>query len=124
MIVNLTQHAASADQLAAGVVDLSPGDRALVAGWLTFGECPAADDIGWRAECIADVADPGDAPAPPHAAMIGGAPWLMGPLAAALRSKGIAPVFAFSARESVDVAQPDGSIHKTAIFRHRGWVDA
>ena len=124
MIVNLTQHAASAEQLAAGVVDLSLGDRALVAGWLSFDECPASSDIGWRAECIADVAEMGDAPERPRAAMIGGAPWLMGPLASALRSKGIAPVFAFSARESVDVAQPDGSIRKTAVFRHRGWVDA
>lgn len=124
MIVNLTQHAASADQIAAGVVDLSLGDRARVARWLTFDNCPGPNDIAWRAECIADVADPGDAPAPPRAAMIGGAPWLMGHLAAALRSKGIAPVFAFSARESMDVAQPDGSILKTAVFRHLGWVDA
>lgn len=124
MIVNLTQHAASADQVAAGVVDLTAADRALLAGWLTFDECPAAGDIGWRAECIADLADPGDAPAPPRAAMIGGAPWLMGPLASALRSKGIAPIFAFSARESVDEVQADGSIRKTAVFQHRGWVDA
>lgn len=124
MIVNLTQHAASADQVDAGVVDLTIGDRALLAGWLTFDQCPAAKDIGWRAECIADLADPGDAPEPPHAAMIGGAPWLMGPLAAALRAKGIAPVFAFSARESVDTVQADGSIRKTAVFQHRGWVDA
>ena len=124
IIINLTQHAASAEQVAAGVVDLTAGDRALLAGWLSFDECPAAGDIGWRAECIADLADPGEAPEHPHAAMIGGAPWLMGPLASALRSKGIAPVFAFSARESVDVALSDGCIRKTAVFRHRGWVDA
>lgn len=124
MIVNLTQHAASPDQVAVGVIDMPAGDRTLLAQWLTFDELPVTGTIGWRAECIADVAEMGDAPEPPHAAMIGGAPWLMGPLAAALRSKGIAPVFAFSARESVDVEQADGSILKTAVFRHLGWVDA
>ena len=31
-------------------------------------------------------------------------------------------LFAFSKRVSVDVEQPDGSVRKTAVFTHEGWV--
>ena len=56
--------------------------------------------------------------------MIGGALWLMAPLADALRRQGIEPVFAFSVREAGEQIQADGSTRKVAIFRHSGWVVA
>ena len=31
--------------------------------------------------------------------------------------------FAFSKRISNDVEQPDGSVKKTVVFKHEGWVD-
>ena len=48
----------------------------------------------------------------------------MGPLAAALREQGLEPVFAFTERVSVDEPQTDGSVRKTAVFKHSGWVPA
>jgi len=129
--LNLTQHAASADQIAAGVIDLDPEARAAVSALLTFDDCPSATDIAGRAHDLAVIAawsdqrtdDDTDAVLYDRV-MIGGAPWLMAPLAAALKAEGLEPVFAFSRREAVEQVQPDGTIRKTAVFRHAGWVDA
>ena len=57
-------------------------------------------------------------------AMIGGALWLMAPLAEELKARNIQPVFAFSLRESSEIAMPDGSVRKTLVFRHVGWIPA
>ena len=128
--LNLTQHAASADQIAAGVIDLDPETRAAVSALLTFDVCPDAADIKARAHDLAAIAAWGDARENESGAvlydrvMIGGAPWLMAPLAAALKAEGLEPVFAFSRREAAEQAQPDGTVRKTAVFRHAGWVDA
>lgn len=130
MIINLTQHPASADQIAVGVVDLPENERATLVDALTFSELPDAQEIRDRAEFIAELAcynglgdDEGDSPMPQQA-MIGGALWLMAPLAAALRMRSIEPVFAFSVRETEEQAQPDGSVRKVAVFRHAGFVPA
>jgi len=130
-IINLTQHAASADQIAAGVIDLPPETRAAVVELLTFDQCPDAADIAGRAHDLAVIAAYGDARTDDDtdavrydSAMIGGAPWLMMPLADALRAEGIKPFFAFSRRESADQTQPGGSVRKVAVFRHAGWVPA
>ena len=57
-------------------------------------------------------------------AMIGGAPFLMATLADELAKASIYALFAFSTRESVEQVQPDGSVRKTAVFRHQGFVPA
>lgn len=130
MILNLTQHKATPEQAAAGVVDLPEQQREELVALLTFGELPSPAEIKRRAWAVAELAaqnglggDDGDDPHP-RAAMIGGAPWLMGPLEAALWAMAIKPVYAFSMRESADQPQPDGSIRKVAVFRHAGFVDA
>ena len=130
MIVNLTQHPATPDQLAAGVVDLAGDELAILKDALTFGELPNEQEIRDRADFIAELAamnglggDEGDSPMPDQA-MIGGAMWLMAPLASALRVRSIEPLFAFSVRETEEHAQPDGSVRKVAIFRHAGFVPA
>lgn len=130
MIVNLTQHPASPEQLAQGVADIPREQRDALVALLTFSACPDADEICDRAQDIAELAcynglggDDGDSPMPSRA-MIGGALWLMAPLAAALRERGIEPVFAFSVRETEEHIQPDGSVRKVAVFRHGGWVPA
>ena len=117
-IINLTQHAATAEQLAAGVVDLPADQKAVLQVLLTFDDIPSADDIHSRAAAVAALAKGH------KAAMIGGALWLMGPLASALRAAGVHPVFAFSRRESVEQTQPDGSVKKVQVFRHAGFVEA
>lgn len=113
MITNLTQHAPTPDQ--AGVGPVLPDVPAL----LTFDRLPSHTDINRRVALLMRIArETGN-----YAAMIGGAPWVTGPLAAGLRESGITPLFAFSVRESLDVVQPDGSIRKTSVFRHVGWVE-
>lgn len=130
MIINLTQHAATAEQVAVGVVDLPAEQREALIDALTFESIPDAGEIRARAHDIAELAcfnglggDDGDDPFPSHA-MIGGALWLMPPLAKELRLRSIEPVFAFSVRETEEKVHPDGSVKKVAIFRHAGFVQA
>jgi len=117
-ILNLTQHPATPEQLAVGVADLPADSQARLRELLTFDVLPVASDIFARAGQIADMA------IGHQAAMIGGALWLMAPLAAELRARGIEPLFAFSVRETEEQPQPDGSVRKVAVFRHRGFVPA
>ncbi len=129
MILNLTQHQASAEQDVAGVQDLADegGFRRELKELLTFGEIPSSKDVTRRAGEIAKLAacvfDREDDPLP-RQGMVGGAPFLMGPLEAALRKEGIDPVYAFSRRESAEEIQKDGAIKKVAVFRHLGFVSA
>lgn len=117
-ILNLTQHTATEDQLAAGVSE--PSDKAEVQRLLTFEALPTEGEIFSRALALAEIAKGGGA----DAAMIGGAPFLMAPLEEALRTVGLSPVYAFSTRETVEDHLPDGSVRKTQVFRHSGFVPA
>lgn len=129
-ILNLTQHSATADQAAEGVVDLPGYEREQAMELLNFAECPDAADIADRVHDLALLASMSDAwgeAGPPADArvMIGGALWLMAPLAAELlHTHRLQPVFAFSRRESLDQPQQDGTVRKTVVFRHAGWVPA
>lgn len=127
MILNLTQHVASAEQLAAGVVDLPTAERGLLIDRLTVDSLPTKQEIEARCADIAQIAVHsglgGDMDDPhPAQAMIGGAPWMMSALESALQSQGIAAVYAFSVRESVEHSQPDGSVRKVNVFRHAGFI--
>lgn len=131
-ILNLTQHAATPEQTAAGVIDLPEEAREALVALLTFANLPTSDEVAARAADIAELAaslasaedrDDGSVGFGSHA-MIGGAPYLMAPLEHALREQGIEPVYAFSRRESIEERQPDGSVRKTAVFRHVGFVPA
>lgn len=126
MILNLTQHPASPEQMAAGVIDLSPDARVILGEWLTFDRPPTSRDMYERSELIAGAAA-GDSksvevPDGVMFAMIGGAPYFMSALEAALNYRGITPLYAFSVRESSEQAQPDGSVRKVNSFRHAGFV--
>lgn len=125
MILNLTQHPATTEQINAGVVDLPPHLRGQLTTLLTFDTLPTKEQIEIAAAQIATLAH-GQCPEKfrPQA-MIGGAPWLMAPLEAALaEGQGILPIYAFSRRESVEQFQPDGSVKKINIFKHAGFVPA
>lgn len=130
MILNLTQHLASPEQTAAGVVDLPDAQRRLLVESLTVDALPTRQEIADRCANIAALAvhnglggDEGDDPHP-TAAMIGGAPWMMAELERALLDMGVPSVYAFSVRESVEQTQSDGSVRKVNVFRHAGFVDA
>lgn len=126
MILNLTQHPSTPEQ---GVTDLIGEELASLKTALTFDTLPDAQEIAGRAEYIAELActnglgGEDDDPIP-TAAMIGGAPYLMAPLEAALRERGIDPLYAFSVRESAEQTQPDGTVRKVNLFRHAGFVPA
>lgn len=122
MIINLTQHPATPEQIAAGVVDMPAPQREELIKLLTFEEVIYPPELRERAEAIADLADRTFPKA--EDAMIGGAPFLMAPLEDALRKRDIFPMYAFSARVSVEDVQPDGSTIKRSVFRHLGFVEA
>lgn len=120
MIINLTQHAATADQIAAGVVDLQEFDHKTLVNALTFTQIPTVQEMKGRAEtitlfCVLQGADK---------AMIGGAPFLMPFLERSLAETGIKAYYAFSERVVEESAQPDGSVKKTAVFKHVGFVES
>lgn len=140
IILNLTQHLASYEQRAAGVIDLPFEPRAELLTLLTFINVPTTREIEQRAYQIGTIAalnasgedrrdemsqlPEGDSGGFATHAMIGGALWLMAPLALELREHNIKPVFAFSQRETEEATLDDGSVRKIVIFRHRGFIDA
>jgi hypothetical protein len=127
MILNLTQHPATAEQIAQGVVDLPADERAELSRLLTVDDLPSRAEIEDRCEAIAKLswADSLGTDTPITRVMVGGAPWMMAPLCRALRSAGIDECLAaFSRRESVERTDPvTGAVTKTAVFRHIGFVE-
>ena len=121
-IVNLTQHTATPEQIAQGVVELDPEDRAECARLLTFDELPTEEDLWVRADQLVELVKCSPISEPGCWVMIGGAPFFMESLATALRREGYCPVYAFSRRESIEEKQADGSVRKVAVFRHLGFV--
>lgn len=113
-VLNLTQHAATQDQLQDGVVDL-PNKEELVS-LLTFDNIPCVADLQYRADQIALLAKGY------KFAMIGGAPFFMSFLEQSLKFVDVEPVYAFSKRESQEQVQDDGSVKKVNVFRHVGFV--
>jgi hypothetical protein len=115
-IINMTQHAGSADQVAAGLVEPSAEQKKEIVSSISFEEIPSLEEMEERAQKLAEIASVYPA------AMIGGAPYFQAPLERALLLRGVKPLYAFSKRESVDEKLPDGSVRKVAVFRHAGWV--
>lgn len=113
--MNLTRHSALPEQ---ECMERCEEEANGIKAILTFDELPTREEILARSSELAQFAlDSGV-----QEAMIGGAPWLMGPLENALRRVGITPVYAFSLRESVEIEEEDGSVRKQTIFRHVGFV--
>ena len=124
-ILNLTQHVATPEQIAQGVVEPSPEVKARIQELLTFDEPPDPAEIIRRAEKFAVLAyEIVTAEYDSETVMIGGAPFFISALERELMFRGMDPVYAFSRRESVDQTQPDGSVRKVAVFRHLGFVPA
>ena len=121
-IINLTQHKATQDQKDAGVVDLPDKLRDQLVELLTFDDLPDSHEVINRANKIAWMIDH-FVKSKPTAAMIGGAPFLMPVLDKALRNYGHTPLYAFSKRESVEKTNPDGTVVKTSVFKHAGFVE-
>ena len=124
-IINLTQHAATPDQVAAGVLDLQGDNLQRLKALLTFDSMPSHDDMVGRADKIALLAiGAGGATRYASSVMIGGAPFFMPILQKALQDARYNVVYAFTKRVSKDVAQPDGTTTKTSVFQHAGFIYA
>ena len=116
-IANLTQHRATAEQIADGVVDLKEEEQEQLKELLTFSEPPSYVVLERRA------CEVGEMIAGKYSkAMIGGAPYFMSPLEERLESMGIEVLYSFSKRESQEIPQEDGTVKKIAVFRHVGFV--
>jgi hypothetical protein len=131
MILNLTQHPATPEQVAAGVVDLEGKNLERLKELLTFDSIEVAKNYRFdRARQLADLVsriklgdeDSLNEDGTAIFVMIGGAPYLMAPLENVLMKDNRVPVYAFSVRESVEQIQSDGSVVKSNIFRHGGFV--
>jgi len=119
-MINLTMHKATPDQSEAGVTDLPAEKVEKVKCLLNFQNLPTSEDVEERAARLAELAAEEGA----TSAMIGGAPFLMAPLAQHLKQSHITPFFAFSRREVVEGEGVNGEVVKTSVFRHAGFVAA
>ena len=118
-IINLTQHAASAEQINQGVVQLSFDLHMRLSELLTFETLPSQEEINSRVEGIKNILIETGIKVK-FDAMIGGAPYLMGPLAKMLIDDFKAvPLYAFTQRVSVE--DPVTGV-KTGVFKHMGFV--
>ena len=107
-IINLTLHKATPDQLDDGVMELNEMEAGELGRLLVFKSRALADsplERGKRAEKIAVIGKRSGC----HTAMIGGAPWFMRDLEAALIAQGIEPVYSFSIRDKSETITKDGS---------------
>lgn len=99
-----------------GVIE--PTNKERVKTLLTFDQLPAEAELYKRAAELARICQQHKV----ELAMVGGAPFFMRPLHIHLDARGITPLYAFSKRESVEQTQPDGTVKKTAVFKHIGFV--
>ena len=125
-ILNLTQHNATDDQLASGIIDLPADFQTALKSLLTFPTTYTRADLEYRAlqihELIRDMCGEHFGAPPKHAldgVMIGGMPSFMPILEATLVVKGLRVGYACTERKSVD-KEVDGKIIKTAVFVHAG----
>ena len=115
-IFNATQHVATKEQILVGVIE-NPNSE--VVKLLTFDSIESKEEIIDRAEKIAVIVRDSGC----RKAMIGGAPYLMAPLEEALKNEGVEPLYSFTKRVTIEEPQTDGSVKKTQMFRHEGWIE-
>lgn len=122
-ILNLTQHVATNEQVSDGVFEPSQEMKNEIRKLLTFDSQVIATPsiISRNAKDIANLVakeyNPRDT-----AVMIGGAPFFMSALANELAAVGYTVLYSFTDRVSVDVKNEDGTITKTSVFKHLGFV--
>ena len=119
IIINLTQHNLTQEQLQ-GAVQVGNDIRDEIIKLITFNGLPTAGEIKGNANRLAEICRDMHA----SHAVIGGAPYFMGPLEQALRKAGIVPLYAFTERVAVEVTNPEtGEVTKTSKFNFAGWIE-
>ena len=129
IIINLTKHAATRQQRDAGVVDLSEEDKQIVSDLLTFEHVPSKSAMYHRAGVLAAIAKKyaHRFASSGHGGlvvrvMIGGAPYFMSILEAAIYAQLQVPVYAFGNRVVKERTLEDGTVEKVTEFVHEGFV--
>lgn len=117
--LNLTQHPATADQIAAGVVDFEQHAERL-RELLTL---TSPSEVNVKADRIIALGAERARDQGAQRIMLGGHPALMASLEAAFLRRGFDVVYAFSRRRSVEETLPDGTVKKTSVFEHEGFVE-
>ncbi len=123
MILTMTQHAATPDQVSSGVVDWDSKTVVSMRKLLTFTSLPDMDKVMSAAVALVSLLRANYDYQKVDAVMIGGAPYLMPALVSQLQQAGYHPTFAYSDRVSIDTVKDDGSTHKAVVFKHMGFVD-
>ena len=119
ILINLTQHNLTQEQLK-DAVEVGNDVRDEVIKLITFNGLPTAGEIKNNASRLAEICRDMHA----SHAVIGGAPYFMGPLEQALRKAGIVPLYAFTERVAVEVVNPEtGEVTKTSKFNFAGWIE-
>lgn len=117
-IINLTQHAATEDQLVAGVIDLQGDLKAALVAAITFPPVYDHAELVSRAKRVVGVVR--DSQIDAGHVMIGGMPSFMPVLQEVLQMSGYHVGYACTDRVSVDVPDGNGGIRKTSVFKHVG----
>jgi len=136
-VLNLTQHAPTEEQAHDGVINTVA--QTAVKELLTFNEIPSLSEMEERANKLVDIVvesvtciwygpeEPEDAltffRTTDTKVLIGGAPFFMSTLERVLKLNGITPMYAFSARDSVETVLEDGTVRKVNTFKHLGFVE-
>ena len=132
VILNLTQHPASAEQKSAGVVDLTGQNLEDLRNLLNFNTKPSISELEERASSLVTLIervrfldDDGlHEDGTVIYVMIGGAPYLMSHLESAITDSDRIFLYSFSKRVSVEETQPDGSVIKTNVFKHVDFISS
>ena len=121
-ILNITQHSATPEQKAAGVVDLPESSRIELCRLLTFDNLPDKKELDERANSVLLLVKSIRDTYNTDVVMIGGAPFFMPTIYRCLEEHGYTPCFAFSKRTSSERIKEDGTVEKISCFRHEGFV--
>lgn len=121
-MLNITQHTATAEQLQDGVVEPSQEIKAQIQKLITFDKTVMSEpeQIWNRAKALVALVKR-EYPEI-HKVMIGGALYFMPALTREFKEHGYEVFFSYSDRVSQETHNPDGSVTKTLVFKHLGWV--
>lgn len=122
IILNFTQHDATPEQVAAGVMEPDADNKERIRQLLTFQQIPTQSELRQRATDCAVLASDLARKYACDGVLIGGAPYFMSHLESALRLFKVRYCYAFSRREVEEQIQPDGSVKKTHVFKHVGFI--
>jgi len=116
-ILNFTQHAPTAEQVAQGVTaPILPSDALTV---------KAQDDIAEKVSRIRELTLGAIlqhvSPDAPFSVMVGGHPMLTLAIVTEVQDQGGVALLSHSERVSEEIVQPDGTKQKVSSFKHLGW---